>query len=307
MNSNKLRRVFHGSFFPYLLFAVLTVIWGSNFILMKKAGMAFGPIMISFSRVFLGACVLWGMVFATKIKWQFETRDFIALLIPVLVGAVLPYSILPWLIDRNGSGLIGMMIGLVPIMTVIVSIPILNQWPGTLKVIGVTGGFIFLIVLMGESIRHKAQLTDMILASLVPLCYAVANTYIKKRFKETPPLLLSCTVLTMSAFILFPLVFVLPWPVMKDEANANLLTAIIALFANGFLATGFATFGFYYLISKRGPLFAGLVAYLIPFGAIIWGWLDGETVTKIQIISICGILAMVAFIECGAKEEKISN
>lgn len=307
MNLRNVDKLFHGKVFSYLLFGVLTVIWGSNFILMKKAGLAFGPIMISFSRVVLGACVLWGMVLATQIKWRFKPGDFLALSIPVLVGAVFPYSILPWLIERNGSGLIGMMIGLVPIMTVIVSIPILNQWPGTQKFIGVAGGLVFLIVLLSDSIRHDAKLTDMVLASVVPLCYAVANTYIKKRFKETPPLLLSCTVLTMSAIVLLPLVFVLPWPIVKEGSEQNLSTAIMALLANGFLATGFATFGFYYLIRERGPLFAGLVAYLIPFGAIIWGWLDGESVTKVQILSICGILAMVAFIEYGGKRFKIRN
>lgn len=285
----------------YLVFIVLTLIWGSNFILMKKAGYAFGPIAISFSRVVLGASVLWIILMMTEKSWPFTRKDLAPLLIPVLIGAVVPYSLLPWLINRNGSGLIGMMIGLVPIMTVIASIPLLNQWPGTRKMIGVIGGFFFLILLMKDSIEHDAALFDMILAALVPLCYAVTNTYIKRRFRATPPLALSLAVLALSAAFLLPIMFILPLPVLQPEASQHFQISSLALLTNGILATGISTYGFYFLIKERGPLFAGLVAYLIPLGAVLWGWADGEHVTSTQIISILGILAMVAFIELSPK------
>lgn len=280
----------------YLIFGLLTVIWGSNFILMKKASLAYGPLMISFSRVALGAIVLW-IVFAVRERsWPFSWRDLWKLSIPAVVGAVLPYSILPWLIERHGSGLIGMMIGLVPIMTIIVSIPILNIRPGKRPLIGVAGGLGFLILLMNESLRNEIPIMDMSLAVVVPLFYAIANTWIKRTFPDKSPLALSCAVLTISGVILMPLVFILPWPILELE-SPHMTLATAALVTNGILATGAATLGFYILIQDRGPLFAGLIAYLIPFGAIIWGWIDGESVTPVQLVSIAGILSMVAYVE----------
>ena len=44
-------------------------------------------------------------------------------------------------------GIIGMLIGLVPIMTVIVSIPLLGDKPDNRKLMGVVGGLFFLILL----------------------------------------------------------------------------------------------------------------------------------------------------------------
>lgn len=292
-------------YFSYFIFALLTLIWGSNFILMKKASIMFGPIAISLTRVILGAVVLWIVYFFSEKKWPFSKDEIIPLLIPVLVGCVFPYSILPWLIERNGSGIIGMLIGLVPIMTVIVSIPLLGDKPDNRKLMGVVGGLFFLILLFSDTLKRDGKLWDMVLASIVPFCYAFTNTYIKRRFKDKSPLALSCVVLSMAGIVLLPLLFLLPWPMIKPIDGGWSTTAILAMLANGILATGAATFGFYYLIKKRGPLFAGLVAYLIPFGTIFWGWVDGEVVTSIQLISITGILLMVAYIEYGTKRRNV--
>ena len=284
----------------YVIFGLLTLIWGSNFILMKKASAAYGPIMISLCRVWLGAGVLWAFFLMRERdrKWPFRRNDIWKLLVPSLVGAVFPYSILPWLIERNGSGLIGMLIGLVPIMTILVSIPLLGIHPNRRQFLGVLGGFGFLILLMKDSVDRELKIGDMVLATVVPLCYATANTWIKRTFPDRSPLALSCAVLTLSGTILIPVLFLLPWPVLKPDAGEmNLMAPTLALVTNGVLATGAATLGFYILIRERGPLFAGLVAYLIPFGAIFWGWTDGEIVTPVQLVSIAGILIMVAYIE----------
>jgi drug/metabolite transporter (DMT)-like permease len=59
---------------------------------------------------------------------------------------------------------------------------------------------------------------------------------------------------------------------------------------------------FYWLIQKRGPLFAGMVTYLIPIGAVVLGWLDEEKVSWIQIAALAGILITVAITQYGAAQ-----
>ncbi len=65
----------------------------------------------------------------------------------------------------------------------------------------------------------------------------------------------------------------------------------------GVLGTGLATYGFYRLIQRHGPLFAGMVTYLIPLGAVAWGWLDRERVTGLQVAALVGVLAMVLVVQ----------
>ncbi|MFO0790481.1 MAG: hypothetical protein U0805_13585 [Pirellulales bacterium] len=49
---------------------------------------------------------------------------------------------------------------------------------------------------------------------------------------------------------------------------------------------------FNWLVVKEGPLFAGMVTYVVPTVALVWG-ADGETITSRQLVAMAGVLAMV--------------
>ena len=51
------------------------------------------------------------------------------------------------------------------------------------------------------------------------------------------------------------------------------------------------------LLQRRGPLYAGMVTYLVPLGALLWGWADAELVTARQLSAILGVLATVALVQ----------
>ena len=65
----------------------------------------------------------------------------------------------------------------------------------------------------------------------------------------------------------------------------------------GVLATGLATLLFYRLIQERGPLFAGMVTYIIPVEAVMWGALDGEAVAGRQVVALGVVLVAVALVQ----------
>ena len=75
----------------------------------------------------------------------------------------------------------------------------------------------------------------------------------------------------------------------------------------GVLGTGLAVFLFYKLILSQGPLFAGMVAYLIPVGALLWGWADGERITLLQVSALAGVLAMVAVVQTDIARRRPSS
>jgi drug/metabolite transporter (DMT)-like permease len=51
---------------------------------------------------------------------------------------------------------------------------------------------------------------------------------------------------------------------------------------------------FLLMVQKKGPLFAGMVTYVIPVIAIIWGWLDSEYISPMQLAAMAGIILSVA-------------
>ncbi len=77
------------------------------------------------------------------------------------------------------------------------------------------------------------------------------------------------------------------------DLNENLSLAVISVALLGIFCTGVATYMFVRLIKDRGPLFAGMVAYVIPVVALIWGWIDSETISSLQIFAVAGIVTSI--------------
>jgi drug/metabolite transporter (DMT)-like permease len=77
--------------------------------------------------------------------------------------------------------------------------------------------------------------------------------------------------------------------------------ALGALTILGAVGTGVAVLLFINLVVKEGPLFAGMVTYVVPLFALMWGAADGETITSRQLLAMAGVLSMVALVQLGSR------
>jgi hypothetical protein len=64
---------------------------------------------------------------------------------------------------------------------------------------------------------------------------------------------------------------------------------------------------FNHLVVHEGPLFAGMVTYIVPLGAVAWSWVDSGHVTTLQLVALGGVLAMVALVQYGAARPRIAT
>lgn len=284
---------------PYVMTILISLIWGTSFILMKYAMLSFGPFGVGGWRV-LGAAVVLMLIFKLKGKpWPMTRKHLLPLLVLITMGYFYPFVTQPWLVSRHGSGFIGMMVSFVPLLTIIVSIPMLRILPTMREVIGVVGGLLFILLIMADGVKRDVPIGDLGMAVLVPLSYATSNTYLKRRFVGVSPLPLAGSATALAAMVLLPIALLLPG---KSVAlNEHFPAAAGAVFMLGVLGTGIATYMFYKLIQDHGPLFAAMVTYLIPLIAMGWGWLDNEKVTMLQIAALSGVLVMVGLVQYGAK------
>lgn len=282
-----------GAAVHYLLFIALCLIWGSSFILMKKAAISFGPLTIAGLRCVIGALLLAGV-------WGFWRRDTPPrrsqvpwLLLTVILGYGYPYSVQPYLVARHGSGFIGMMVSFVPLLTILASMPLLRVFPTRWQLLGVLGGLGCIGVVMADGFQRSVPAAQLVMAVSVPASYALANTLIKQRLSDIAPLMLALLGTSLSGLFVAPAGFVLE-PVAGGSAFWFSVACLVAL---GLFGTGVATVMFFKLIQDQGPLFAGLVTYIVPFGALLWGWADAEQVTGLQLMALAGVLVMVAIVQ----------
>ncbi len=285
----------------YFYFIFTCIVWGASFILMKKADVVFGPVSIAAGRVIGGTfCVafVW-YIYHRRRLWPILRRNILPLLVIAVVGYVYPFIMQPHLIGKyQDSSFFGMMICLMPLMTIIVSIPILRVYPNIWQVIGVAGGLAGILVLMGEgAINRNISSVDLVLAASVPLLYSISNVIINRWLSDLSTIALTYCAGLMSIFILLPLAIHTESVEVSQNIPSALSVAIACIIVLGFVGTGIATLMYFRLVQKRGPLFAGLVTYIIPFGALMWGWLDSETITATQLYAMVGILVMVAIVQ----------
>ena len=283
---------------PYVLFSLVCLIWGSSFMLMKLSTQCLTPIEVGAGRAIGGTAVLTLFFLIARRRFTFRGSDVAALLAVVVLGFAWPHSLQPWLVERIGSGLVGMSVGFTPLITLLVAIPMLGHWPTARQGLGVLGALIFLIILMRDGLGRAIPPSDLFLAISVPLTYSVANCLIQRSLKHLPPLELTLLCLAANSCVLLPLSFAVGRPPVNEAAPWAI--ALLAVTVLGVVGTGLATFLFNKLVREQGSLFATMTINLTPLGAVLWGWSMGEEVTSTQIVALLGVLVMVIIVQFGA-------
>ncbi len=302
---------------PYFRFALLCLIWGSSFLLMKRAGAGLSPWAIGAGRVLTGMCTLlvisqWARlngpssakppansVAQTFLSGRVARSQWPALLGVMLMGYAIPYSTQPLFISRTGSSsLAAMGVGFTPLFTLVFSIPILGIRPTLKQTLGVLGALVCLLLLLVDSAERSLAPVDMLLLFSTPLLYALANIWMRMSLADVPPIVLTTICLGISGLLLLPLACTMPAP--PGFSTAVLPLSVGCLIVLGIFGTGLGMLLFNQLVQEQGPLFAAMVTNLTPIGAVLLGWADAERVTSLQSIALAGVVACVAVVQWGA-------
>jgi len=115
---------------PYLSFTFICLCWGTSFILMDRAGHAFGPAQIGAGRMVGGALTLAVYCLVTRRWINLSRLDWSRLVLVALLANAWPYVVQPYVMQQAGEhGFFGMLVTLVPIATIVASGVMLNDWP----------------------------------------------------------------------------------------------------------------------------------------------------------------------------------
>src|SRR5690348_15888675 len=118
------------------------------------------------------------------------------------------------------------------------------------------------------------------LALSSPVSYAVGNTYLKWKLSHLATAPLTLLFLALGAAMVAPVACV---PALGEAMHLSgpaaprdwpLAAGSLALLGVG--STGVAILAFVKLVLTQGPLFAGMVTYVAPMIALVWGQFDAE-------------------------------
>lgn len=290
---------------PYAFFALICLLFGSNFILMHRATQAFGPLSIAAWRMIGAAAVTFLYWHFAKPRLGIPRRQWGNVLLVGILANGYPYLMQPLLIGKGmAHSFFAMTVAFTPFLTIVASVPILGHWPTRRDVIGVFGGLLFLGLVMLDGSYRGFEVWMLVLAVTVPLSYAVANTYLRRTLRDVPSVPLAGMLAAAPALVMSPFALLesrlAPLGLGAPAQPHDWTLAITSLAILSVVGTGLTMCMFVYLVQTQGPLFAGMVTYVVPLVALVWGWLDSEPITIRQLVAIGGVISMVALVQYGS-------
>ena len=272
----------------WIYLIVLSLIWGSSFILIKKgliglAAMQLGSLRILFAAIFLLIIGFKSLSKIPKNKWK-----YIAL--TSLFGTFTPAYLFAIAETEIDSSITAILNALTPLNTLILGALFFGISFQKRQIWGVFIGLIgsVLLVLNGAMNNPGHNYYYAILVIIATICYAINVNLIKRFLSDLSPLSITTgnfTVLFLPAFLI--LFFSGFFEVIHIEKVQHSVLFIMIL---GVVGTGIANVLFFKLIQMSSPVFATSVTYLIPIVAFFWGLLDNEMLTPIQFLGAFIIL-----------------
>ena len=266
----------------WVLLTVLSLIWGSSFILIKKGLIGLTPIQLGSLRILFAGVFLLIIGFKSISKISLQQWKFIA--ITALFGTFIPaylFAIAQTEIDSSVSSILN---SLTPLNTLVLgSIAFGLQFKRN-QIFGVIIGLFgsALLILNGAMNHPEQNYYYALLILIASLCYATNVNLIKKHLSGMAPLSITTgnflVLLLPAALILYFTDFL---EVVSVPQVQNSMLFIVIL---GVIGTGIANIIFFKLIQLSSPVFATSVTYLIPIVAFFWGLLDNEMLTPIQFL-----------------------
>jgi len=281
----------------------LSLIWGSSFILIKKAlvgleASQLGSLRIIFSSIFI-FLIAWRNIFSIKkIEWKWIT-------ISAFLGSFFPAFLFAFAEKEIDSSVASIINSIVPLNTLILGMIIFKIESTKRQIIGVLVGFFGTYLLISSGLKLNPD-QNYNYAGLVILCsflYALNVNIIKKYLQH-----LSALTITVGHFtaIILPAVLVFLFSdfefssLEKDEVK----TSIFYVFILALFGTALAKIIFNKLIKISSPVFASSVTYSMLIVSIFWGIVDGEEFSINQLIAT---LIIVFGVILTNKKAKIKN
>jgi drug/metabolite transporter (DMT)-like permease len=291
----------------HLAFVFCCFIWGSSFILVERVTHVMGPVEIGLWRFGGGAATLGVLWWFKHRNYRLSRGDVAKIVFIAIAFNAPPQIILPYLINQGfGHSFFGPMVAPIPLITILVSIPLLGVLPTSRQLMGVLGGLACMWLIVDDGFDRGMTLGFVALALTIPLMSATCNTFIKWKLSDVPALPLTTTILLLAGLSLAPLE--LSQPAMDALHLARPTAEPTALewfylFLLAVVGSGLSTAAFVWMIMSRGPLFAGMTTYVVPIVSLLWGSLDHERISVQQIGAIAGVLAMVALVQLESRRE----
>lgn len=279
----------------FALLALLSILWGASYGLIKLAVETITPITLVAIRVMIAAGILWLVVMVRQRPIPRGLHLWRQLIVQALFGFVIPFTMITWGQQYVDSGLAGILNSTTPIFLFLITVFWTRHEQVNLeKILGVLSGLGGVCLLIGfEAVQNLGvNLAGQLAITGATISYAIAMIY-GKRFKGIAPEATAACTLTIAAFILLPASFLVEQPFGLSPS----LSSITALLALAVFSTAAAFTLYFRLVNTLGSVGTSSVAYSRAAISVLIGVaLLGEAFNWQIATGLCAVMIGVAAI-----------
>ena len=285
--------------FDYILLFVLALIWSSAFFNIKIATYSYGPVMITFLRIFFGAIPVVALCLYKKIKIEAFSKDWYWFAAIGIINLVIPFFLIAYGIQKIQSNLAAILMATTPLSaTVLAHFFTINEKINFIKILGVLVGFSGIFFLFSDNILiNENNFISAVLILVGSTFYVIGGVLTLKVSNKKNENVTSSILIWATIFIL-PISLILgyfnPSEALMFKQDLHLshrLDSTLSVIYLGTIPTGIAWLIRFKILKNNGLVFQAQVAYLIPIFGIILGYIFlNELITSKVLIALIAII-----------------
>ena len=292
---------------------ILSLIWGSSFILIKKGLDSFRADQVAAIRMAVAFISL--LPFAIRHLKSVKGADLKFIFATGLIGNGIPAFLFAFAQIKIGSAMAGMLNSLTPVFVVVVGIAVFKSRFRGSHILGVVIGLAGATGLILVNQHGSLDVTNAgfgLLIIAATLCYAISVNIMRHKLHHVNAVVITSFALMAAGPPCVVYLLCTDFASrFNTQPNAWFSFGCVSLLA--LLSTSYSTVLFTKLIKMSNALYASSVTYFIPIVAVLWGVWDGEPLGLLHVAAMAGILLGVylinlqAVIEWKAKGKSVES
>lgn len=264
------------------LLIILSLIWGTSFILIKKSLLGLTDYQLGALRIVITGLFLL-IVGYKKIK-DIRKKEWKWLLISGTLGSFFPSFFFAIAETEIDSAIVSILNSLVPLNTILMGFAIFKISFTKRQMLGVVIGFLgtAILILKGAGLNPNQNYLYAGFVIVSTIMYALNVNIIKRHLQNVKPLTIAVGNFTP---IIIPAIIILIATGFFREATygqVHFKMSVLYVTLLSLFGTAMAKVIFNKLVQVSTPVFASSVTYIMPIVALAWGLLDGESFSVIQ-------------------------
>ncbi len=276
----------------WILFVVLSMIWGSSFVLMKEGLVSLSFVQVASVRIVSAGIILLPVTLRTI--GSIAGKKLALVILSGVLGSFIPAYLFCAAETGISSSMAGVLNSLTPVFVILFGILFFKHRIPIIKILGMGIAFAGSILLYKSSVAagEPSRVFEVSLIILATMSYGANVNMVNKYLLKIPSLQIVAIAMSCCAI---PAAMVLYWSGFFGlDFSAPLLWKSIGSSALlGVIGSAGASFLFYMLLKRAGTVFASMVTYAMPVVALLLGLWYGEAINSLQLLSMLIILSGV--------------